>query len=150
MITTSYSARKLLEASRTVAIGARRARAFPCATIIASLPEQYHLAVSVRFGFEQDGVHAHIGDAARGERLKVLRLPISPSATTRALLLMSAPERRHCQALPRVPACQGGCQQAFAGAVCSLPHTMTARARAFTRGRTPRRFAQQARHVAAE
>jgi len=89
---------------------------FHARQIIAPLPEQDHLGLRVRFGLEQDGIHAHVGDAAGGERLKVLgaahfAVGHDPGIVAHVLRL----EWRNFQSLPRVPTRQCRREKTLAG-----------------------------------
>ena len=91
--------------------------------IVAPLPEQNDLAAGVRFGLEQDRVHAHVGDAPGGECLKILcaadlAARHDPGIVAHVLRL----EWRNLQSLPRVPARQGGREEALAGAAGRAAH----------------------------
>jgi hypothetical protein len=86
---------------------AERSRHSMLRQIVAPLAEQDHLAVCVRLRLEQHGIHAHIGNAARRERLKILsaaHFPVGNDARIVAHVLRL--ERRHFEAAPGIPARQ--------------------------------------------
>ena len=101
--------------------------------LIAHLSQQHHLALRVRFGLEQQRVHAHVGHGPRCQRLEILgtanlaELLARCSHHARVVAHVLRLERRHLQALVAVVAAQRGGQPALARAAGGAQHHDAAR-----------------------
>jgi hypothetical protein len=83
---------------------------------LAHLPHQHDLAVRVALGLEQQRVHPHVGHGIGGQGLEILGAAdlaaIDHAGVVAHVLRL---ERRHLEALPRIPAAQRRGQPALAG-----------------------------------